>query len=141
MSLRNPKMLLAPLLAVALGLLLVGAAFSFPPAQPEAPVPVFGSAAEQSIAPQNSLPPPIPSPTSTPNVASSSPKTAEGDLQAPRSPTPSPSTAAMPTPSPVPATVEGLGGGLQWGFLAAAVVVAVVAVWVFSSKKDFNEKP
>lgn len=148
MSLQKPKILLAPLLAVILALLLVGATQSFPPAQQEQTVTTQGGGVlPQPTEPPKALSPPsVPSSTDMPNftLGEPSPSAPTGDSATPRAPPKPTAVPSATTESQEGATLAstsafGFGGDFQWVFLAAAIVVAVVAVWLFSSERKTKD--
>jgi cytoskeletal protein RodZ len=153
MSLPKHKMLLAPLLAVVIALLLVGATSSFPPAQRELTQTVTIQSTQGGVpSPQPTEPPKAfsspqaPSSTELPTLSFGSPQPSQTGESTRPMPTPKPTAMPMPTSSnevevvaPAPTSALGLGVVFQWVFIVAAVVVAVVAVWVFSSERNLNK--
>ena len=129
-SMRNKKMLIAPILAVALVLSLT-AAVSYLPLSPQA-------------APQKQ-----PSTVSTP-ASTSTPKSTPPSYSAGASSTQMPSPAAAPTvaptasptaaPTAVPAVVSQPAYFLPVLFVIAAVVLGVVAVQVLFREKELGKE-
>ncbi|MCW4018997.1 MAG: hypothetical protein NWF00_10025 [Candidatus Bathyarchaeota archaeon] len=139
MNLPKQKIALAPVLAVVLALLLVGAATSFPPTQQERQDQLVSKGGVPSPQPQPSdnqffQQSEAPSPTSEPPELPISSNTQDERTW----PIPKPTTLPTPSPAPVVPTSSVFNGVLPLIFIVAAIVVAVVSVRVLFSEKDLN---
>ncbi|MCW4009135.1 MAG: hypothetical protein NWF05_00750 [Candidatus Bathyarchaeota archaeon] len=141
------KMLLAPVLAVTLALMLVGATYSFPPTPQE------NSLSAGEMPTPEPTQPPTPSPTMLPPMpAPTSVRTSSSQLTSTlptNKPVSTPSAEPMPTdsgasyyvPSPEAAATENVASIEPLIFVLGAVAVAVIAVVTLFPEKNRRKEP